>query len=754
MRKLRVGQAILLAALAAVAIVPAEASASIAFHTTGSDTLNYDADLGEANQVVITHAGGVFTINDPGATITPGSNCERPPSGDIHVVTCPDSGVTRLDAQLQDLADTATIVATVPATLRGDSGADTLTGGSGGDTLEGAGEQDTLDGGAGADLLAGEEDVAVCNGVNGNTLVGGSGADHLRGGGGRDSMNGGEGVDTLEGCAGDDGIDGDAGDDNLIGDDGSDTLTGGAGNDKLGTPDLLGFPGRSRELGDDILSGGPGDDELFPGYGPGFMLTDADTLVGGEGLDRVSYERRTDAVAVSKDGAAGDGQPGENDAVAADVDVVAGGSGPDALAGSAGDDVFDGGPGDDRIVGLAGRDTLLGGPGDGGSDSIDGGEDADLLQGYGGEDTLSGGGGEDDSRGGTGNDELSGGAGNDELHGEEDNDRLEGGTGDDQFRGGGGTDEAEYPNGTAVSITLNGREGDGRAGERDNVGTDVEDVLGGSQQDTFIGAPRVPNRLSGGSGEDYVDGRAGPNDALGGGGGNDVLRGRDGIADSVRCGTGDYDFAIVDPRDRVRTTGREACERVDDGRRRAPAYARTALVGPVKGLVGMSPIRIRRFVPLGDLVNLPLRSRVDARAGEVSVRSARPRSATQRARFAAGVFQVLQSRRGKGLTDIVLKGGDFGKCRTGAATTSGGDAAASQRPRRIIRRLRGRARGRFRTRGRFSSATVRGTVFQVIDRCDGTLTRVERGIVEVRDFRQRKTITLRAGQSYLAKAAG
>jgi ferric-dicitrate binding protein FerR (iron transport regulator) len=69
----------------------------------------------------------------------------------------------------------------------------------------------------------------------------------------------------------------------------------------------------------------------------------------------------------------------------------------------------------------------------------------------------------------------------------------------------------------------------------------------------------------------------------------------------------------------------------------------------------------------------------------------------------------------------------------------------------VIRKLRGNGRGRFRTRGRYSAATVRGTDWTVEDRCDGTLTRVKRGRVSVRDFRRRKTVTVRAGKSYLAK---
>jgi hypothetical protein len=42
-------------------------------------------------------------------------------------------------------------------------------------------------------------------------------------------------------------------------------------------------------------------------------------------------------------------------------------------------------------------------------------------------------------------------------------------------------------------------------------------------------------------------------------------------------------------------------------------------------------------------------------------------------------------------------------------------------------------------------------VWDTIDRCDGTLTIVKRGTVDVTDFRLRKTISVHAGHRYLAK---
>ena len=158
-----------------------------------------------------------------------------------------------------------------------------------------------------------------------------------------------------------------------------------------------------------------------------------------------------------------------------------------------------------------------------------------------------------------------------------------------------------------------------------------------------------------------------------------------------------------------------------------------------------------RFRPLTEARQIPVGSFLDTKRGSVRLQSARNlRGATQLGRFSSGVFQVLQSRarRARGLTELRLKGSSFNRCR------SRGRAGAAQVSRRTIRRLRSNARGRFRTRGRHSAATVRGTVWITADRCDGTLTTVRRGKVAVRDFRRKKTILVRAGKSYLARAGG
>jgi hypothetical protein len=156
------------------------------------------------------------------------------------------------------------------------------------------------------------------------------------------------------------------------------------------------------------------------------------------------------------------------------------------------------------------------------------------------------------------------------------------------------------------------------------------------------------------------------------------------------------------------------------------------------------------FVPLSQVRQIPVGSFLDTRKGAVRLTSASDtKGTTQAGEFSDGLFQVLQSRKrsAKGLTDLVLKG----KLKSCVTRTRGKRARASL-SRRALRRLSGNAKGRFRTTGRFSAATVRGTKWTVTDRCDSTLTKVTRGNVAVRDFGRKMTVLVRAGKSYVASA--
>jgi hypothetical protein len=69
-----------------------------------------------------------------------------------------------------------------------------------------------------------------------------------------------------------------------------------------------------------------------------------------------------------------------------------------------------------------------------------------------------------------------------------------------------------------------------------------------------------------------------------------------------------------------------------------------------------------------------------------------------------------------------------------------------------VQLLHARVHGNFSTRGRYSAGTVRGTEWDTVDRCDGTLTVVPHGTVLVSDFIHNTTVAVQAGRSYLAAA--
>jgi Ca2+-binding RTX toxin-like protein len=225
-------------------------------------------------------------------------------------------------------------------------------------------ERIVVDGGAGNDTLIG--------GDAGETLDGGPGADRLTGRGGNDVLDGGDGNDTLGG-------DSDSQYDETT-NGGDDVLRGGPGDDRL-TGDA---PAQNAVVGRDVLDGGPGTDTVYDDW----------YRFDGQAGDE------DPPPAVSLDGQANDGRPGEGDDVTAveridtgyqplhatpgtyvgsdgpdtfnviftngsvsalgGNDVVTGGDGPDAIDGGAGDDQLSGGFGNDAITGGPGRDDIGG----------------------------------------------------------------------------------------------------------------------------------------------------------------------------------------------------------------------------------------------------------------------------------------------------------------------------------------------------------------------------------------------------------
>jgi hypothetical protein len=185
-----------------------------------------------------------------------------------------------------------------------------------------------------------------------------------------------------------------------------------------------------------------------------------------------------------------------------------------------------------------------------------------------------------------------------------------------------------------------------------------------------------------------------------------------------------------------------------------PVPGKSVVVRAVSGRVFVTPPGGKR-ARLTATSGIPVGALVDTRRGRVRLTSAATGGgATQTADFYQGAFKVRQ-RAGKGAltTDIVLSGqASRSQC---ASARSARAAAVSKKkgPHAVLGKLWGNGKGRFRTKGRYSSATVRGTIWLTADRCDGTLTTVRRGTVRVRDLRRHKTVTVKAGHSYLARAA-
>lgn len=173
-------------------------------------------------------------------------------------------------------------------------------------------------------------------------------------------------------------------------------------------------------------------------------------------------------------------------------------------------------------------------------------------------------------------------------------------------------------------------------------------------------------------------------------------------------------------------------------------------------------VRIRRkggsgFEILDGAASIPFGSVIDARKGRVRVvTEIDDAGTTQTATFRRGMFELRQPEGGDGTVDVHLRGGNFARrCRKASGSALARASRVPSRDRRIVRRLWASDRhGRFRMHGRNSVATVRGTRWEVVDRCDGTLTRVFSGAVDVRDRRTGKTVRVRRGESYLSRTRG
>jgi hypothetical protein len=174
-----------------------------------------------------------------------------------------------------------------------------------------------------------------------------------------------------------------------------------------------------------------------------------------------------------------------------------------------------------------------------------------------------------------------------------------------------------------------------------------------------------------------------------------------------------------------------------------------ALPPPVAGkkvnAVPSGKVKIKRpgkkgFTTLSVGEQIPVGTTIDTTHGRVTLVTA-AKNGTDQADFYDGVFKVGQAKKSK-LTTLPLAG----KLSCGA-----GKANLALKKKKT-RRLWGDGRGKFRTKGKHSAATVVGTKWLVKDTCATTTTQVARGKVSVRDFAKKKTVVVKAGHKYVARA--
>lgn len=179
-----------------------------------------------------------------------------------------------------------------------------------------------------------------------------------------------------------------------------------------------------------------------------------------------------------------------------------------------------------------------------------------------------------------------------------------------------------------------------------------------------------------------------------------------------------------------------------------PQTGTTANAQPVDGTVKVKTPGSNQFVTLTAGQQIPIGSIVDVRKGTVDLTTTADDTSTQTARFYAGVFKLTQPKSKNPVTELQLFGANFNK----ACKATGRRASASAKKKKVVRQLWGSGKGKFRTKGRYGAASIRGTQWLTQDRCDGTRIRVTDGSVTVRDIPKKKNVVVNAGSSYLAKA--
>lgn len=176
-----------------------------------------------------------------------------------------------------------------------------------------------------------------------------------------------------------------------------------------------------------------------------------------------------------------------------------------------------------------------------------------------------------------------------------------------------------------------------------------------------------------------------------------------------------------------------------------PVRGVSANLEPRTGLVLVKRPGQPAFTTLALPRQVPVGTQVDTTRGRARVTSAATATrggATQTAEFYDGPFGLTQTRTSP-VTTLTLLGTPCGG--------AGAAAAKGRKPPGSVR-LWGDGKGRFRTRGRWAVAGVRGTNWLTEDSCERTKVTVRRGVVAVTNLRTGKGTDVRAGDALTVRA--
>lgn len=181
-----------------------------------------------------------------------------------------------------------------------------------------------------------------------------------------------------------------------------------------------------------------------------------------------------------------------------------------------------------------------------------------------------------------------------------------------------------------------------------------------------------------------------------------------------------------------------------------PIAGKTINLEPVEGTVELQCPGEDEYNRLTSFRQVPLGCLINTRHGVVSLTASKGQSgALQDANFWGGVFITSQKAGDNQEVELELAGRRMCERRSLLRRP----VATLSRSGKGGRKLWGEGKGDYKTSGSHGSATVRGTTWLVVDRCDAsTLIKVAEGTVSVRDFVKDKSLTLTAGEQYVAKA--